>query len=559
MKRLKRFLCMLLTLAMLCAVLPGMAAEVSAVPLPGGSCGEGLSWSFNPASGLLAITGEGYMEDYDPSTGKNPPWSAYSGAVTALSLPDGIHYIGSYAFRSCTALATANFPASLETIGGYSFMGCSKLQTVTLKKGLNFIGYSAFAGCTALRSLTLPAGVSIFGSAFQNCSSLSSVTIPKGTLYVDSYVFDGCTGLVSVNLPDSVEELCYGAFSNCTSLQSLKFPKNLKSIGPFAFYACSALRSVSFPNGLEYIGNCAFAGCESLSSVTLPKSVKRLGHSVFRDCLWLRELVIRNPACQVCCGIRTEIMTPGGGWTVLQYEDFGEPLGDPLGTIVYCPHDAEKEDADPMEVVRFEDENRCTDVYRYVENCAREWWYRYYALDKFSDVPEGKYYEIPVAWAVGNKITSGTGGGRFSPNKECTREQVVTFLWKAEGCPEPHSTENPFTDVKSDKYYYKPILWAVENKITGGAGGGKFGVGKPCTRAQVVTFLWKSVGSQEPDSTENPFTDVPSDKYYYQAVLWAVENGITSGTSSSAFSPNKTCTRAQVVTFLYNLKIKCAY
>ena len=147
-------------------------------------------------------------------------------------------------------------------------------------------------------------------------------------------------------------------------------------------------------------------------------------------------------------------------------------------------------------------------------------------------------------------MTEGTSATTFSPAKTCTRAQVVTFLWRAKGCPEPTKTENPFTDVQADAYYCKAVLWAVENGITNGTSATTFGPNNGCTRAQVVTFLWRAEGEPEPTSANNPFTDVTGG-YYYKAVLWAVENGVTAGTSATAFSPNQTCTRGQIVTFLY--------
>ena len=172
----------------------------------------------------------------------------------------------------------------------------------------------------------------------------------------------------------------------------------------------------------------------------------------------------------------------------------------------------------------------------------------------FVDVIEGKYYYNPVLWAYYHQpyqITGGTDATHFSPNKTCTREQVVSFLYAAYDKPEHHMTTNPFTDVKAGKYYYNAVMWAVENKITGGATETTFGIGKPCTREQVVTFLWKAAGAPAPKSTANPFTDVKAGKYYYNAVLWAVENGITGGATETTFGVGKPCTRAQVVTFLY--------
>lgn len=167
----------------------------------------------------------------------------------------------------------------------------------------------------------------------------------------------------------------------------------------------------------------------------------------------------------------------------------------------------------------------------------------------FSDVPQTAYYAAAVQWAVENNITSGTGGGKFSPHSGCTRAQAVTFLWKAAGRPSASGDSAGFSDVSSNAYYHDAVVWAVENGITSGTGNGKFSPEQKCTRAQIVTFLWKVNGSQTVEG--NAFSDVGGSAYYHDAVAWAVENDITSGTGNNKFSPNNTCTRAQIVTFLY--------
>ena len=174
----------------------------------------------------------------------------------------------------------------------------------------------------------------------------------------------------------------------------------------------------------------------------------------------------------------------------------------------------------------------------------------------FDDVQDpAKFYYEPVYWAVAHNpvITTGTSETAFSPNKACTRAQVVTFLWRAAGEPEPKSTNCPFTDVKESGFYYKAMLWAVENGITAGTSETTFSPNKTATRAQVVTFLHRFAGEPEPESTDCPFTDVKESGFYYKAMLWAVENEITNGISATAFGPNKDCTRGHVVTFLYRL------
>lgn len=168
----------------------------------------------------------------------------------------------------------------------------------------------------------------------------------------------------------------------------------------------------------------------------------------------------------------------------------------------------------------------------------------------FVDVAEGTYYYDPVLWAVANGITSGVDTTHFEPESTCTRAHAVTFLWRAAGQPEPKTTNMPFRDVKPGSYYEKAVLWAVENKITNGTSTTTFSPDENCTRAQIVTFLWRSEGEPYASDSNNPFTDIASD-YYMDAVFWAVKEGITNGTTPTTFSPNDRCTRAQIVTFIY--------
>ena len=166
----------------------------------------------------------------------------------------------------------------------------------------------------------------------------------------------------------------------------------------------------------------------------------------------------------------------------------------------------------------------------------------------FADVSTDAYYYEAVKWAAKKGITGGTGDGTFNPNGSCTRAHIVTFLWRAAGSPEPKSTVS-FADVPADSYYAKAVAWAVENGITLGTGDGTFSPNATCTRAQSVTFLYRALGTAP--TTVNGFTDVTADAFYADAVAWAVESGVTNGTSASTFSPNNGCTRAQIVTFLY--------
>ena len=171
-------------------------------------------------------------------------------------------------------------------------------------------------------------------------------------------------------------------------------------------------------------------------------------------------------------------------------------------------------------------------------------------VNPFVDVPSGVYYEEAVLWAVDKGITKGTDTTHFSPNGICTRAQAVTFLWRAAGSPAAKSGAMPFTDVKAGSYYETAVLWAVENGITKGTTATTFSPEQNCSRAQIVTFLWRSEKSPAA-GTVNPFTDVKASAYYADAVLWAVKKDVTKGTTATTFSPNDNCTRAQIVTFLY--------
>ena len=205
-----------------------------------------------------------------------------------------------------------------------------------------------------------------------------------------------------------------------------------------------------------------------------------------------------------------------------------EPTKDADGSITYtCETCAAKR----TEALPYEEEKQCP----------------------FVDVARYDYYYAPVLWAVDHdpQITNGIDATHFGPNQKCTRGQVVTFLWRAMGEPAPESWANPFNDVGMGDYYYFPVLWAYQNNITTGTSEHAFSPNSSCTRGQVVTFMNRSKGNPKASSATNPFSDVKSGDYYYDAVLWAVEKGVTNGTSATTFSPNQSCTRAQIVTFLY--------
>lgn len=163
----------------------------------------------------------------------------------------------------------------------------------------------------------------------------------------------------------------------------------------------------------------------------------------------------------------------------------------------------------------------------------------------FTDISSDAYYANAVKWAVNKKITAGTSSTTFSPNDTCTREQILTFLWRAVGSPKSNAA-NPFSDVKNDAYYCDAAIWASEKGMVTGS---VFNGDTPCTRSSTVTYLWQNAG-EEDVTADKEFNDVPSGSDYAMAIAWAVSNGVTSGTSDTTFSPDEICSRGQIVTFL---------
>ena len=474
----------------------------------------------------------------------------------SYTISAGVAVIGDSAFRNCSSLTNIIFPDSLTSIGQEAFYQCTGLTSVHIPAGVNAIGYRAFYQCTGLKSVVLPAceyttNIGTDGFAFQGCSALISLTIPEGCTRIGYDDFTGCTALESVTFPSTMEKLDEGAFWGCTALKTVNLTKDIQ-LGDYVFRYCLELTAINvdpenpyyssdeagvlfnkdkttliccpggktgsytIPEGVTTLEYYAFGHCRKLTAIKLPEILTEINSHAIFDCTAMKSIKIPESVTTIGSGLGRKV------------EGSREPLIE--GFTIYGYADTEAQ--------AYAQKNKIPFV----------------PLDPetgFSDVTEGAYYHDAVLWAIQNGVTGGTSDVSFSPKKTCTREQIVTFLWKAMGAPEPTATESPFTDVKQGKYYYKPVLWAVENGITGGATATTFGVGKSCTREQAMSFLWKAMGSPEPKSTDNPFTDVKAGKYYYKAVLWAVENGITGGTSAGKFGVGKTCTRAQIVTFLY--------
>ena len=419
---------------------------------------------------------------------------------------------------------TFRVPEGVTTIESQAFSYEEELAAIVLPESLQRIGHGAFAGCTGLTEVELPAGVTEIGEgAFRLCSGITEITIPKGVNQFPQNTFDGCSSLKKIHVEQGHpylfsdeqgivyyhrKETNRGAVYLCPNgyTGACTIPSTVTFVDTRAFNRCLDLTEVEFlrPSNLTLDGE-AFYGCGNLTKVTFHSKQASFVAEPFVACN-VQEIYFYGEAPNA------EVGTFPVGAT-LYYIDGAEgwtsPTWNGFPTATFLP---------------------------------------------FVDVAADVYYLEPVLWAVREGITKGTGEDTFYPERDCTRAQIVTFLWRAAGYPAPEKTGSPFIDVIPDPlhiYYYEPVMWAVEQGITTGTTAETFSPNASCTRSQVVTFLWRAAGCPEPKGTENPFKDVDPEAYYYDAVLWAVAQGITTGTSADKFSPNNTCTRGQIVTFLY--------
>ena len=506
--KLTRALSALLAMTLLLAAAPQLTLTAHAAS---GACGEHLTWSFDEASGTLTISGFGEM-----ASRELPPWFDYRESITEVRLPDGLTTIAESAFDGCRCLASITIPDGVTSIGRGAFAGCKDLASITIPDSVTAIDEYAFYSCNGLTSVTIPESVISLGDCvFEECHFLETVKLPRHVTSFGIRTFYYCTKLKSVTVPEGVEHIGLYCFSNCVNLESISLPDSVKDIGEHAFDGCTMLSGITVPANVESVGNYAFENCASLTEMILPASVRQVGYRAFAGCDKLSRITILNQNCE--------------------FFDAWYSTGIPAETVV------------------------CADSGSTAEAYAKKYGYPFEAnglAHWFADVDSNAYYADAVIWAVEKGITNGTGNSLFSPENTCTRAQVVTFLWRAAGRPEPRSNTNPFADVAEGQYYYKAVLWAVEQGITTGTSAGRFSPDSGCTRGQVVTFLWRAAGKPAPESTTHPFTDVRVGEYYEKPVIWAVESGITTGTAADRFSPAATCKRAQIATFLYRTSVE---
>lgn len=531
--------------------------------------------------------GEGAFSNCDKLTSVNIPDNVttigngafQNTAITSVAIPGSVKTIGQYAFENCTSLATLELGSGIQTIDVWAFRDCTSLTSVSIPDSVKTIGNLAFNGCTSLETLSLGSGVETIGSsAFQNCAKLTDFALPSGLKSIGDSAFNGCAALTKVDMPDSVTYLGAGAYQNCTSLTSATLSEKLSEMNNSVFAGCTGLTTVTLPDLVNNIGNYLFQGCSKLASVYTGDYIQFVGSSNFDGCSdSLTVYGYPGSYMEVYCetydinfATRSDAPASDAGIENITSSTGVNPeTGEVCTVITITLSDGRTQkfyldnEVNSIEDITsrpgFDPDGKpCTVVTITMTNGDVERFYVYDGKDgedgetvvtpAFTDVPANAYYADAVAWAVANGITGGTAENTFSPDAPCTRAQVVTFLWRAMGSPEPRSA-GTFTDVNASSYYAKAVRWALENGITSGTSATTFDPNAVCTRAQVVTFLMRALDGRSYGSAG--FADVAASSYYADAVAWAVANGITDGTGATTFSPDMQCNRAQIVTFLY--------
>lgn len=289
--------------------------------------------------------------------------------------------------------------------------------------------------------------------------------------------------MTELRVPSNVAGIGTSAFQNNQTLTNVIVPGNATAIKASAFQGCFNLTEAMFFSGVSDIGKWAFGNCSALTRVSIPASMTSVGYAAFWDTN-VKDVYYAGTEAQ---------------WKAIQIDEYNKKLTQ--ANIHYN--------------------------------------------SLLADVKTADWFAQPVVWALQQGITAGTGGGRFSPNANCTVAQILTFLWRANGSPKP-SGKNPFSDVKGSDYYADAAVWAYEKGLVSGK---TLNGDAPCTRSMAATYMWKVAGS--PSANAAGFTDVAAGADYANAVAWAVEEGVAAGTSKTTFSPDSVCTRGQIVTFLY--------
>ena len=528
-------------------------------------------------------------------------------ALTEVVLADTVTDIGEYSFNGCTALCSIDL-SNVTSIRANAMRSDTALSDIKLSPNLKEIGYQAFRDSGANdSSILVPESVTEIGfGAFSGAKFTNVLNLPN-VEKVGAYAFDqskfAAVVLTNVNLAiiagkveNNGKEIDNSVFSNNKAVFYTSVPgvmdklydgNRMNNIG---IIACT--NGGSFTPDTMFTGftlavpqkdGCIFAGWFSDQELTQKEGLSEDngtyigtptteihadGRRYYAKWEASADSILgktENEQMTVDLGTVSYGDTPSATVTftgsnslkeIKSYGGFFEAKIDGMNVII-----TPKADLQPgkyADTLYVHTENGAvhfisvtlTVTEKSADNDLPFWLPAAIGSNPFSDVPGGAYYNEAVRWAVKNGIASGTDAKHFSPDAACTRGQAVTFLWRAAGCPAPALAENPFADVKPADYCYDAVLWAVQTGVAKGTSQTTFSPDAPCTRGQIVTFLYRAAGS--PSGYGNSgYTDVPETSYCAAPVAWAVALRVTSGTSALTFSPDALCTRAQIVTFLY--------
>ena len=565
------------------SVLLALCLLLGAVPLYAGANSEdfvienGVVTKYNGPGGHVVI----------PSgvTGIGSTLFFMNNTITSVVIPEGVTSIGWAAFSNCNNLVSVSLPDSLLSLDGSAFGECASLTEINIPAKVTALPADLFFKCTNLMKVTLPEGLKTIGdAAFSQCFQLTALDIPKSVFSIGEEAFYRCTGLTSIQIPEGITSVPKRCFWACTSLQSVQLPASLMTIGDSAFYNC-AITEITLPEQIKSIGSSAFSNCESLVSVVIPEGITTLKDHVFSGCSGLTSITLPKSLRTIergALGIMAlkNIFYAGSEseWAQISIGDFNdeianatiyyngetapaptpEPTPEPTEEPTPTPEPTEEPTPTPEPTEEPTPTPEPTEEPTPTPDPTEEPTPTPEPTDEptptpappaFTDVGERDWFAVSVAWAVQNNITSGKGSSStFKPHDTCTRAEIMTFIWASEGRPSP-SAPADFVDMPSLPAFRSAISWAVEQGVTSGMGGGKFGATMPCTRVQAVTFLWAAAGRPQPTATA-AFSDMTGNSVYDAAISWAVENRITTGAGNNRFNPGKRCSRAEIVTFL---------
>ena len=520
----KRLLSFVLAALMIASLLPATALAADIVA--SGTCGaEGdgsnLTWTLD-SEGVLTISGSGDMHDYVYSS----PWHENGNQIRSVLMENGVTGIGNFAFFECISLTSMTIPDSVTCIGNCAFKDCSSLASVTIPDSVASIGVYAFCGCTSLKSVTIPDSVTSIGDyAFGFCTSLTGIWVDGGSSHYfsdasgvlfnkDKTVLAQCPGAFSGSyvIPDGVTSINDAAFVNCTSLTSVTIPDGVTNIGYEVFAGCTSLANMVLPNGVTRIGAEAFEWCTSMKNITIPDGVMSIGYDAFLNCKSLTNVYFTG----------TE-----EAWNGITIDGGNDALKNANIHYNYVSHTHSYKDIVTAPT--------CTAKGYTTHTCACGDSY----VDTYTDA-------LGHAWDNG-KVT-----------KEPTETETGVKTFACTRCGETRTETIPatgsdvdvtqmFTDVTKN-WAYPGIQYCVTHGIMGGMGDGTFAPTGTTTRAQIVQILYNLEGTPAVSGT-TPFTDLTAN-WYKPAILWAYQNNVVAGTSSTTFDPERPVTREQIAVIL---------